>query len=211
MVDLAEAHKAMRRKIMVRFRFARMPLTDPLDTARMDQVYASLGAMTPNELREQIGKPPFPEDFYFADKPFPIAMAELTAGLQLAIALNEEAAIPQQEDGDPAMSGKPDMDGPSGLPGAPGVFGSEDPLGAPFAEGIEVEGLAEGQGGAVTLGTRDKPEQARNAPTPLKLPQGRGFEIASEIMANARQFANNGAAMKSLLKNPSKDEGDSDG
>lgn len=70
-----------RKQIRVQIRFARPMLTDPLDQARMDQIYASLGAMTPNELRERINKPHFPKEFTFADKPLVIAMAELAAGI----------------------------------------------------------------------------------------------------------------------------------
>ncbi|HUU21630.1 MAG TPA: phage portal protein [Phycisphaerae bacterium] len=218
-IDLREAHKALRRKISVRFRFARMPLTDPMDTARMDQVYASLGAMTPNELREQIGKPPFPEDYYFGDKPLPIAMAELTAGLQLAIALNEEAMPPEQE----GEGGPPGMGGAGAMPDAPTIpaaASAEDPfadaMSRPFSEGIAVEGLANGTPGRVTLGNRDKPDQARGAPTPPRIPQNVGLSIASELMADARKFASSGVAAKALLdhqrgRGSEDDEGDTDG
>lgn len=105
-----------RKNIQVRFRFARLTLTDPLDEARMNQMYASLGAVTPNELREAIGKPPYPKDYFFADKPLPIAMAELTAGLALAISQKPEEAVPQPGGGMPGM----EMPGAEGAPeGAP--------------------------------------------------------------------------------------------
>jgi len=107
-----------RKQIQVRFRFARLTLTDPLDEARMNQMYASLGAITPNELREAIGKPPYPKDYFFADKPLPIAMAELTAGLALAIAQKEEEAIQQPG----AEGGLPGME----MPGAPGEAPEEE-------------------------------------------------------------------------------------
>lgn len=69
----------------VRFRLERMKLTDPMDTARTDQTYAGLGALTANELRESIGKPPYPDDFKFANKPMAIAMAELSMQMVEAI------------------------------------------------------------------------------------------------------------------------------
>lgn len=78
-----------RSQIRVQLRFARPVLTDPLDQARMDQIYASLGAMTPNELRERINKAHFPKEFLFADKPLVIAMAELAAGIAAAIEGND--------------------------------------------------------------------------------------------------------------------------
>lgn len=65
-------------RILVRFRFERMKLTDPLDVARLDQTYASLGALTPNELRISLGKDPFPSDYAFANKPMQVAMAQMT-------------------------------------------------------------------------------------------------------------------------------------
>ena len=64
--------------ILVQFRFERMQLTDPLDMARRDQTYAALGALTPNELRESIGRDSYPEDYIFANKPIQVAMAEMT-------------------------------------------------------------------------------------------------------------------------------------
>lgn len=70
---------------LVEFRLKRPPLTDPLDQSRIDQVYASLGALTPNELRERIGKPRFPSNFSFADKPLQVALTELSLGAAIAI------------------------------------------------------------------------------------------------------------------------------
>lgn len=136
-----------RKKIQVRFRFARLTLTDPLDEARMNQMYASLGAVTPNELREAIGKPAYPKDYFFADKPLPIAMAELTAGLALAIAQKPEEAI--QQPGAEGMPGMPGMEMPP--EGAPGE--------APEGEG----GLPEWWDGE-PLPPEEVPEQAEGRP-----------------------------------------------
>jgi len=83
---------------LVRFRFERMKLTDPLDTARMDQTYASLGALTPNELRQSIGKPPYPSDYKFADKPMQVAMAELSMQLAEAIIGEWKSQIEHQKE-----------------------------------------------------------------------------------------------------------------
>jgi hypothetical protein len=129
-----------RKKIQVRFRFARLTLTDPLDEARMNQMYASLGAITPNELREAIGKPPYPKDYFFADKPLPIAMAELTAGLALAISQKEEEAIQQPGEGgmgpgvediqQPGAAGETEEGMPDWWDGEPGEQEEEAPVGA---------------------------------------------------------------------------------
>jgi len=128
-----EEVEEFRKKVHVRFRFARLTLTDPLDEARMNQIYASLGAITPNEMRESMGKAPYPKDYFFADKPLAIAMAELTAGLALAISQKEEEAPPQQ-----------------GMPGmAPGM--EEQPGGEPapdwYDEGGEEGGEPAEEGG----------------------------------------------------------------
>jgi len=143
-----------RKKIQVRFRFARLTLTDPLDEARMNQMYASLGAVTPNELREAIGKPAYPKDYFFADKPLPIAMAELTAGLALAIAQKEEEAIQQ-----PGAPGMPGMEMP-GMEGAPGAAPPEEEGGMPsWWDGEPLEPEAEA---APSEGRPDWWEGSRN-------------------------------------------------
>jgi len=83
----------------IQFRFERLQLTDPLDKARMDQMYASLGAVTPNELREGIGKPKFPKTYLFADKPLQIVTQEISRGLAVPIAgekMPEDKQMEQQ-------------------------------------------------------------------------------------------------------------------
>ncbi|HUS89239.1 MAG TPA: phage portal protein [Desulfosporosinus sp.] len=92
-------------EVLVRFRFERMKLTDPMDTARIDQTYAGMGALTPNELRVSIGKAPYPPEYEFADKPMQIAMAEMSMKLAESItgswdkmlALAKKEAKQQQE------------------------------------------------------------------------------------------------------------------
>jgi len=192
-----------RKQIRVRFRFARLTLTDPLDTARMDQVYASLGAMTPNELRERIKLPRFPQDYYFADKPLPIAMAEMSGRIALLVATRDEEKPPAPEqpaEGGGGEGGTPPK--PKGTPGMPGVPGMAALASKPFAEGISVEGLDSGEmdgyvpadpkkptAGAQAL----KPEQGRLGVAPVKLPPAEGFRIATEMMAHAQRLAQKGA------------------
>ena len=67
------------------FRFRRPKRADPSEQAEIDRIYATLGAITPNELRKQIGLPPYPDEYVFANKPFNIALMELQLGLALAI------------------------------------------------------------------------------------------------------------------------------
>lgn len=73
------------KKPLVTLRFARMKLSDPMDMARIDQMYAQMGALTPNELRENMGRGRYPEDYRFADLPTQVAMAELSQKLGEAV------------------------------------------------------------------------------------------------------------------------------
>jgi PBSX family phage portal protein len=69
----------------VALRFKRPRSADPLEKAQVEQIYASLGALTPNELRKSIGLEPYPDMYVFANKPYSLALIELQIGLALAI------------------------------------------------------------------------------------------------------------------------------
>ncbi|MHC5058260.1 MAG: phage portal protein, partial [Planctomycetota bacterium] len=195
-IDEFEMRRMVRQKIRVRFRFARMTLTDPMDSARMDQVYAQLGAITPNEMRASLGKPPYPKEYFFADKPLQIAMAELSAGLALAIALDPEAEPPKQEEGAPGAPGAE----PKGLPGMPGMSGMPA-LGGDYADGIEVEGaegLPDGDPRRPRVQVRPiHPGQGDRKPkvAPIRIPKHEGLRIASEMLADARKLGMIGASL----------------
>jgi hypothetical protein len=155
--------------------------------ARMDQIYASLGAMTPNEMREKIGKPPYPKDFYFADKPLSVAMAELTAGLALAIALDEKQAMPKPE----MPSGAP---GEEGAPSEPGMEPSAG--GEPSAP--EDAFMPEEPPTAFTNEPRGKQENPRLKLSSKSRSRGMSegaFRIATELMADARRLVMMGASV----------------
>lgn len=124
---------------LVRFRFERMKLTDPLDTARMDQTYAGLGALTPNELRSSIGKPPYPKDYKFADKPMQIATAEMSMQLAEAIIGEFKTQIEHQTKQAQAQQQASGMGGMVG--GAPEGEMPEGEEEAP--EGEEIEGWSD--------------------------------------------------------------------
>ena len=192
-LDEEELRILARQRIRVRFRFARMTLSDPLDAAKMDQVYAQLGAVTPNEMRERLGKPPFPKEFFFANKPLPIAMAELSAGLALAIALDPQKRPPQQsggpEGGDGAVDVTPDM--PQRVPGvsAPRVTAAA----RPYADGIEVVGGPEEAPVATGAPARSSRHGWRGAEVASGLNPMEGMRIASELLADARRLAMIGA------------------
>jgi len=62
---------------LVEFRFMRPKISDPMDRAKIEDLYARHGALTPNDLRDSLGLDPYPEEFAFADKPLPVALLEL--------------------------------------------------------------------------------------------------------------------------------------
>ena len=189
---------------LVRFRFERMKLTDPLDTARMDQTYAGLGALTPNELRSSIGKPPYPKDYKFADKPMQVAMAELSMQLAEAIIGEFKSQIDHQTEQAKAQQQSAGMGGM--LEGAPeGEGGEEAP---PEEPDSEEEGIEEWSDDASTdesspisdesddseetdssvnrvheaLGIRKNGSTARKSQVPLETVLG----LATELMTDAR-------------------------
>ncbi len=75
---------------LVKFRFKRPKISDPMDRAKIEDLYARHGALTPDDLRDSLGLDPYPEEFAFADKPLPVALQEL----QLACARRQEKRRP---------------------------------------------------------------------------------------------------------------------
>ena len=69
---------------IAQFEFRRPELLDPLAKAQVRASYATLGALTANEIRAELGKDPYPDGYYFANKPMIIAIEELRAGLAFA-------------------------------------------------------------------------------------------------------------------------------
>jgi capsid portal protein len=61
--------------------FRRPEISDPVDKARVLSLYASAGALSPNDVRREMGRDPYPDEMEFANKPFAWALAELQAGL----------------------------------------------------------------------------------------------------------------------------------
>ncbi len=64
---------------VARLQFRRPQIADPSEKARINTLYAGAGGLTPNDLRRELGKDPYPDEFTFADKPLPWALAELKA------------------------------------------------------------------------------------------------------------------------------------
>jgi capsid portal protein len=149
----------------VRFRFERMKLTDPLDTAQLNQAYAQMGALTPNELREAIGKPPYPDEYAFANKPLQVAMQELSAGLAMAIVGEKRDAIPGGDQGQGGMPGDvppgAEQGGEQGI--APGQMQSGEEQRQPGAEGAEnQEGQESGTVGSEPVSPMPPQEEAKS-------------------------------------------------
>lgn len=72
--------------------------TPEKDQAEVLDMYNEMGALTVNEIREEIGYDPFPDQFDFGQKPLQIALAELQAGISVPI--NSEGD-PLEEDENP--------------------------------------------------------------------------------------------------------------
>lgn len=145
-------------EIVVTFRFERMKLTDPLDLARMDQTYAALGAITPNELRESIGKDPYPMDYAFANKPLQVSMAQMTLHQSEAVKddwKNEQ--IYQKGMQKIQQQGQQQPGGMGGMPGMPGAGGGMD-MGGGDAMGLDdiFGGLGDAQGEAQDQGGQEE-------------------------------------------------------
>lgn len=75
------------------FRFKRPRLTDPLDQAQIDEIYARGGALTPSDLRANLGLDPFPDEFAFANKPLAVALLEMQVGPGLGAAPAKSAEV----------------------------------------------------------------------------------------------------------------------
>ena len=123
-----------REEPLVAFKFNRPLLEDPLDTAHISQVYANLGALTPNELRGKLGKRPYPNHYLFADRPLTIGLAEIQAGSRAPIHnLTPPEARKIGPDADSPGPGGPSGGPPGGPPGGGG--GGENPLAAMLGGG----------------------------------------------------------------------------
>jgi len=66
---------------MAAIEFRRPEIADPVDRARVLSLYSSAGALSPNDLRRELGKDPFPEEFEFANMPLAWGLAEMQQGL----------------------------------------------------------------------------------------------------------------------------------
>jgi PBSX family phage portal protein len=191
--DDADEMQALRKKIRVQFRFSRMTLTDPLDQARMDHIYAALGAITPNELRERLNRPPYPNDYFFGDKPLAVALAELSAGLALAITLKDEQKPPS-----PAAPGAP----PPGAEVSPGVAdvqpdaGGQAQAGKPddLLWGIEIP---QADVKTPTPGRTMTQQEPQKKPAIIPklmtgVPPEKSLQMLIELMSDAREMSRRG-------------------
>ena len=156
--------------VKVRFRFERMKLTDPLDVARLTQTYASLGAITPNEIRCDLGKDPFPADFEFANKPMQVGMAQMTLHQAEAVKKdweNEEAYQKRMGSVQTEIQKKQQQQSQMGMIGAPGGGLGGAPDGGGGVESI-LGGLGDdlGDGGDGDADEVDKDLVAMGGETP---------------------------------------------
>ncbi len=70
---------------LAELKFTRPNLDDPESQSRINKSNADVGAITPNEMRVQLGLQPFPDDFVFANRPFKLALEQVRLGLLEAV------------------------------------------------------------------------------------------------------------------------------
>lgn len=62
---------------LTKFMFQRPELVDPLNQAKIDQIYARTGSLTPNEIRVRtLDLPPYPEEFDLGDVPIQVSIVD---------------------------------------------------------------------------------------------------------------------------------------
>lgn len=75
----------------VKLRFKKPDTVDLVEQAQYFSLLSKVGALTPDDIREEIGKNPYPEDFVFAKKPLVISVPELQMGLAPTTLNNPES------------------------------------------------------------------------------------------------------------------------
>jgi capsid portal protein len=92
----------------VRFRFARSETSDPLEKSEVHKNYSAIGALTPNEIRVDLGRDPLPESEQWAQVPLPIAemglKGEIVQGSRFAL----EAASSESDEPPPPTAPEPE-------------------------------------------------------------------------------------------------------
>ena len=96
----------------VMLQFQRPETSDPLEKARVNQLYSNMAAVTPNEIRRQLGMDPFPPEQEWANWPLPVLLLALQdkANAQLIGRPEEEQDGNEGDDGE-GEGEKPDEDG----------------------------------------------------------------------------------------------------
>jgi capsid portal protein len=95
----------------VKFRFARSETTDPLERSQVHKNYSEIGALTPNEIRIDLGKDPLPKSEEWAQVPLPIAAmglkGEITQGSRFAVTPGDPTSATPAEPAEPAEPAAP--------------------------------------------------------------------------------------------------------
>lgn len=83
-------------EVLVEIEFNSPTIGNPKeDQASILSDYTEMGALTVNEVREELDRDPFPDEFVFADQPLPIAQSMLQAGIQTPISSNSGETEPE--------------------------------------------------------------------------------------------------------------------
>jgi len=92
--------------VLVKFKLRRPSAIHVDEQADIHQKYAQMGALTPNEIRQELGKPAFTDEEPFANKPVSYALTELQVSPAMARAglipligeFKEDASVSKKED-----------------------------------------------------------------------------------------------------------------
>jgi capsid portal protein len=110
----------------VRFRFARPETNDPLERSEVHKNYASMGVLTSNEIRIDLGRDPLPKSEEWALVPLPIAEMGLRGEIVQASRLAVEP--PDSPEIEPVKPAEPAASEPEGAPEAEATKASPDEL-----------------------------------------------------------------------------------
>jgi len=68
-------------EVLVEFKFNGLKSADPLEEAKISEIYSRIGGLTPNDIREKLNKPAYDKKFLWADLPLAVVLDAIGSGL----------------------------------------------------------------------------------------------------------------------------------
>ena len=84
----------------VKLQFQRPETSDPLERARVDDLYSKMAALTPNEIRIKLGLDPYPPEQKWANWPMPVLLMALEGKADSGL-IDYEPEPDEQPEGEP--------------------------------------------------------------------------------------------------------------